>query len=97
MDDGNDVEAGNSKRTAAGYLKGQKRKRTIKDRLALCHEQTTKENRGEHSKKTRDGGTDRQKQEAERQRAELPYRVRQHRADRKLESFKQSLRGSVKN
>ena len=40
VDDGNDVEVGNSKRIVVGKSKGQKRNRTVKDRLALSHEQT---------------------------------------------------------
>ena len=35
MDDGDDAEAGNSKGTTISKPKGRKRKRTVKDRLAL--------------------------------------------------------------
>ena len=52
-DVGDDVEAGNSKRIAAGDPKGQKRKRTVKNRLALSHEQT--ENR---TRRIREGNSE---------------------------------------
>ena len=50
-DVGDDAEARNSKRTAAGDQKGRKRKRTVKNRLALSHEQTENKTRKNQRRK----------------------------------------------
>lgn len=65
VDDGNDAEVGNSKWTSTGDPKGRKRKQTVKDRLALSHEQTENKTGEENEDRESESEEKTMKQETE--------------------------------